>query len=201
MGSGSVRTGADFASIEAVFDLAERQAEIGFAETLGEYGIEYEPQLILRREISSAGRGYFPHQWPRGSALRPGHIGAELVDIHGQSDHLSVLRRDRQLMALDLYGRLLAQRSGSPRRFEVYARADRTRSLDRRTARSRTTAGPVALSGERDRIGRTPSGGGRGPEQPSEVDWPTLNDFKCWHVAPTKPSRPGARSPGHGATP
>ena len=123
MGSGSVRTGADFASIEAVFDLTERHAGSDLAETLGEYGIECEQQIILRREISSTGRGTSRINGRAVPLSVLATIGAELVDIHGQSDHLSVLRRDRQLMALDLYGHLLERRSAVASALREFNRA------------------------------------------------------------------------------
>jgi DNA repair protein RecN (Recombination protein N) len=123
IGTGSVRSGADFASVEAVFDLPEQPDESDLAATLGEHGIEYEPQLILRREVTSAGRGTSRINGRAVPLSVLATVGGELVDIHGQSDHLSVLRRDRQLNALDTYGGLLEKRSEVADALREYGRA------------------------------------------------------------------------------
>ncbi len=126
MGASSVRTGAAFASVEAVFDLPEREGESDLAVTLREYGIEHEPQLILRREITGAGRGTSRINGRAVPLSVLASVGGELVDIHGQSEHLSVLRRDRQLQVLDLYGGLVEQRTAVTQALRAYvqARAD-----------------------------------------------------------------------------
>jgi DNA repair protein RecN (Recombination protein N) len=123
MGTGSVRSGADFASVEAVFDLPEDQPNPNLESTLAEYGIEYEPQLILRREISSVGRGTARINGRAVPLSVLAMIGNDLVDIHGQSDHLSVLRKDRQLDALDLFGSLLERRNVVTAALHEYQRA------------------------------------------------------------------------------
>lgn len=123
IGAGSVRSGAGFSSVEAVFDLPERADESDLAVRLDEYDIEYEPQLILRREVTSSGRSTSRINGRAVPLSVLAAVGGELVDIHGQSDHLSVLRRDRQLHALDLYGDLLDQRTGVGQAVREYAQA------------------------------------------------------------------------------
>jgi DNA repair protein RecN (Recombination protein N) len=123
MTAGSVRSGAEFASVEAVFDIADERAEPDLMATLEEYGIEHESQLILRREITSGGRGTARINGRAVPLSVLAAVGSELVDIHGQSDHLSVLRRDRQLNALDLFGNLLEQRTAVASAVRDYARA------------------------------------------------------------------------------
>lgn len=123
IGAGSVRTGADFASVEAVFDLLEERVNPNLATSLAEYGIECEPQLILRREISSSGRGAARINGRAVPLSVLAMVGNELVDIHGQSDHLSVLRRDRQLEALDLFGNLSERRIAVTAALREYTQA------------------------------------------------------------------------------
>jgi DNA repair protein RecN (Recombination protein N) len=123
VGAGSVRTGADFASVEAVFDLPERPTDSDLAATLGEHGIEHEPQLILRREITSTGRGTSRINGRAVPLSVLAAVGGDLVDIHGQSDHLSVLRRDRQLSALDLYADVVEERARVTQALRDYGRA------------------------------------------------------------------------------
>ncbi len=100
-----VRSGARVATVEAIFDFP-LDDESGPLSLLAEYGIEPDEQLILRREISTTGRSVARingHALPIASLQS---IGALLVDIHGQSEHLSILRRDRQLDVLDRFGEL-----------------------------------------------------------------------------------------------
>src|SRR5579884_85229 len=84
-----VRTGVRSAVVEAIFELsaATRRA---LESTLQEYGLEAEDTVILRREISAAGRGVARLNGRAVPAAALAAIGAVLVDIHGQSEHLSV---------------------------------------------------------------------------------------------------------------
>ncbi len=102
----AVRSGARLASIEAVFDLESEETQTQLAATLSELGIDLDGQLILRREINASGRGTARVNGRAVPLAVLASVGADLVDIHGQSDHLSVLRRDRQRDALDAFGRL-----------------------------------------------------------------------------------------------
>lgn len=118
-----VQAGARSASVEAVFD-AEALDEV-VIDVLHELGIEDEEVLILRREISPAGRGAARVNGRAVPLSVLSTLGAALVDIHGQSDHLSILRRDRQLDVLDRYGDLLglrAQVTGAIREYAVVRR-------------------------------------------------------------------------------
>lgn len=101
-----VRSDARMAVVEAVFDAAE--LEDGELRTLlAENGIEEDDTLILRREISASGRGTARVNGRAVPLSLMAAAGARLVDIHGQSDHLSVLRRDTQRQLLDEYGGLI----------------------------------------------------------------------------------------------
>jgi DNA repair protein RecN (Recombination protein N) len=107
VGSDTVRSGSRLASVEAVFDLDKGEVEIGLAELCANAGIDPADGLILRREINVAGRGTARVNGRAVPIAVLNAVGALLVDIHGQSEHLSVLRRDRQLDALDRFGDLL----------------------------------------------------------------------------------------------
>jgi DNA repair protein RecN (Recombination protein N) len=96
-----VRTGADRAIVEAVFDVGGMDLVLAL---LGEHGIEPEDGLlIIRREIGAAGRG---RVWVNGAASTVsllGELGTHLVDLHGQHEHQSLLRPARQRELLDAY--------------------------------------------------------------------------------------------------
>lgn len=97
-----VRAGAERASIEGVFDVAGHDA---LRRRLDELGIEVEDDLlILKREVAVEGRN---RAWINGSpatAALLGELGRLLVDLHGQHEHQTLLRRDEQRAILDAYG-------------------------------------------------------------------------------------------------
>ena len=60
--------------------------------------------LLLRREVASEGRN---RAWVNGSpatASAVGTLGAQLVDIHGQHEHQSLLEPNAQRTILDVFG-------------------------------------------------------------------------------------------------
>jgi DNA repair protein RecN (Recombination protein N) len=100
--AGVVRTGAERATVEAVFDLA---ALADVRRLLDEQGFRADDDLlILRREIAAAGRS---RAWVNGSAATAGavgDIGRALVDLHGQHEHQTLLRSAEQRSILDAFG-------------------------------------------------------------------------------------------------
>ena len=96
-----VRTGADRAVVEAVFDVTDMDPVL---RLLGDHGIEPEDGLlIIRREIGAAGRG---RVWVNGAASTVSllsELGAHLVDLHGQHEHQSLLHTSQQRALLDAY--------------------------------------------------------------------------------------------------
>lgn len=123
IGPSSVRNGADYATVEAVFDLPIDGVNSDLEAILLEHGIAVEPQLILRREISRSGRGTARINGRTVPISILQTVGNDLVDIHGQSEHLSVLRRDRQLQVLDLFGNLIEARVAVAGALRDYAEA------------------------------------------------------------------------------
>jgi DNA repair protein RecN (Recombination protein N) len=97
-----IRTGADKATVEGVFDTADSTAT---AELADERGIDLdEGVLVLKREISAAGRG---RAWANGSPVTAtvlGEIGRLLVNLHGQHEAQALLDSDSQRSILDEFG-------------------------------------------------------------------------------------------------
>jgi DNA repair protein RecN (Recombination protein N) len=100
--SQTVRAGARKAVVEGAFDLSgmpdleRRLSELGFPDEDG--------LLLLRREVAAEGRN---RAWVNGSpatASAVGELGAQLVDIHGQHEHQSLLEPNAQREILDTYG-------------------------------------------------------------------------------------------------
>jgi DNA repair protein RecN (Recombination protein N) len=96
-----VRTGADRAIVEAVFDLKARP---DLTARLTELGLEPEDDLLLlRREVHRGGRN---RAWINGSAATAsvvGEIGRALVDLHGQHEHQTLLDPVEQRRILDAF--------------------------------------------------------------------------------------------------
>ena len=96
-----IRAGADRATVEGVFDIAERPE---IAHLLDERGIDVEESLVvLKREIASAGRA---RAWVNGTAVNAGllaEIGRLLVNLHGQHEAQTLLDADSQRRILDAF--------------------------------------------------------------------------------------------------
>ena len=68
--------------------------------------------LVLKREVNASGRS---RAWINGSpatATLIGELGGSLVDLHGQHEHQSLLRTDKQMEMLDEYAGLTELRAG-----------------------------------------------------------------------------------------
>lgn len=106
-----MRAGAEETRVEGIF-LLSRVAREMLATPLQDNGIELEDDtLILARELHRGGRttGRVNGRAVTGAVLA--QIGDRLVDIHGQSEHLSLLRPKEHIDLLDRYGNLWAQRA------------------------------------------------------------------------------------------
>ena len=100
--SDTVRTGAARAMVEAVFDVAT-YPKLGVQ--LDDLGIEAEDGLlILRREVAAVGRNRAWINESPTTARTVGELGRSLVDLHGQHEHQTLLRKDTQRHILDAFG-------------------------------------------------------------------------------------------------
>ena len=111
VGSEVVRTGAPSARIEATFAATVINSLPALRTELMDIGVDPEDDVvILSREVTAAGRS---SARINGRAVTVGvlnRIGSLLVDIHGQSDHLSLLRTAHHLDVLDRFGHTTDQR-------------------------------------------------------------------------------------------
>jgi len=111
LGPEVVRSGAQRAIIEGVFTISDDLAN-QIKSTLDDYGLEPEDgALIVSREVAGSGG--------RGGARVNGRsvplavlqeLGERLVDVHGQSEHMALLRPREQLDYLDRYAGVVAER-------------------------------------------------------------------------------------------
>jgi DNA repair protein RecN (Recombination protein N) len=111
-----VRTGAEVAQVEGIFHLDSRlQAELN--PILEREGLENDTPdaLVLGREIRASGRNYCRVNGRTVSLSLLEEVGQPLVDIHGQSEHLSLLRVRAHQQFLDGFGGLDEQRQALAR--------------------------------------------------------------------------------------
>lgn len=117
--SGVVRPDQQRAEVTAEFDLTGRPA---LADWLAERELEADGECLIRRTVGAEGRsrGYVNGQPVPVQALK--ELGEQLVDIHGQHAHQSLLRRAVQRQLLDAiagHGSLVAAVADAHGRWRV----------------------------------------------------------------------------------
>jgi DNA repair protein RecN (Recombination protein N) len=117
-----IRSGADKATVEGVFDVANVNGIVKLAD---ERGIDVEDDtLVLKREIAAGGRG---RAWINGAPVTAtvlAEIGRQLVNLHGQHDAQTLLDGDSQRRILDAFGGAESQASEVRR---IYGELSRVR--------------------------------------------------------------------------
>src|SRR5262249_22373692 len=105
LGAEFVRHGADAARVEGIFQVDATDPEL--AGLLEELGVEPEDgTLIISRDVAVAGRSVARVNGRAVPAATLAQLAPHLVDIHGQSDNLSLVRGATQLLLLDAYAGL-----------------------------------------------------------------------------------------------
>ncbi len=134
-----VRSGARTAVVDAAFDLEGSAHRDQINSLLTENGISADDDhLILTREISASGRTMAR---VNGRPITVGllaQLGSLLVDIHGQSEHLSLLRADIQARLLDDFGVDRALLDGVSQRYDDWRTASDALRSFHESARDRT---------------------------------------------------------------
>ena len=99
--SDMVRHGAERAEITATFDVGDNPEALAW---LAEQSLEHDGEVVLRRVLGADGRSrlYVNGQTLTAQVVR--ELGATLIDIHGQQEFLSLVRRDAQRLLLDEHG-------------------------------------------------------------------------------------------------
>ena len=137
-----VRAGADRAEIEASFLLpSDVETSSVVRQFLEEQGLD-DPDspdwLLLSREVRTNGRNVCRVNGRAVSLQILGELTGQLVDVHGQGEHLSLLRPRSHIQLLDRYAGLM------PRRAEVAALAQRLRAVRSELQRLRQDARTMA---------------------------------------------------------
>ncbi len=105
-----IRSGEKEALVEAFFDIPQDLFHPSTAQLLHNMGIILNEGLIMKRILSSTGknRAYINNSMVNVQSLSD--ISKNIIDVHGQYEHQSLLSPDNQLEMLDAYGGLLAKR-------------------------------------------------------------------------------------------
>ena len=128
-----IRPGAERAEVEAVFDLRDSPSRDAVATALEQIDVPFDGELLLRRWLSlDPERGRISGRLrinDRTAALDTVRgLAPWLADIHGQREHLSLLRPGQTLTLLDRFAGL------SETRGEFAGMVRRLHALDRRIA-------------------------------------------------------------------
>lgn len=99
--TGAIRDGASRAELVAAFELGKDSSALRW---LMETDLDDDNGCLLRRVISDSGRS---RAWINGTAVtlqQLAELGEHLVEIHGQNEHLRLVRRSEQFRLLDTGG-------------------------------------------------------------------------------------------------
>jgi DNA repair protein RecN (Recombination protein N) len=157
-----VRTGADRAVVEGVFDAREVPEVV---TTLDDHGLDVEDGLVvLRREVAAGGRS---RAWINGSAVTTAVLaeaGRMLANLHGQHESQTLLHSDAQRAVVDAFAdagdlsrRVLdAFSQASAIRTEIVSLTARRETADRRADYLRHVVSEIAdarlAEGEAERL-------------------------------------------------
>ena len=96
-----IRKGAEKSIVEGIFEVEKNKKVKAF---LNENELEEQPELIIRRDISSKGSNRcFVNDTPVSLNVIK-ELGDLLVDLHGQHEHQSLLRKETHINFLDGFG-------------------------------------------------------------------------------------------------
>ncbi len=108
-----VRAGSELAEIEAVFQVSEGEIFNELQPLLEENGLDdpSNPRWItLAREVRRTGRNICRINGRMVNLQLLGDVTGQLVDVHGQGEHLNLLRPSTHIHLLDRYANLLSHR-------------------------------------------------------------------------------------------
>jgi len=101
--SNFIRVGSAFASVEGVFNIPEKCKEAIYQILEKEEFLDSSDTLTLTREIRLNGRNIARVNGFSANASLLRQLGEYLVDVHGQSEHLSLLRVNQHIELLDRF--------------------------------------------------------------------------------------------------
>ncbi|MBS1189425.1 MAG: recN [Rhodocyclaceae bacterium] len=139
--AGVVRAGCDKAEVAATFDIVDRPAIRDWLEAAD---LAADDELLLRRVIDSGGRSRAYINGSAATVQQLREVAENLVDIHGQHAHQSLLRPDAQRALLDGHAGLAELARGVAGAFRRWREAEQAFAV--------ASAGGEALAREREQL-------------------------------------------------
>ncbi|MBI5969560.1 MAG: DNA repair protein RecN [Deltaproteobacteria bacterium] len=96
-----IRTNKEEALVEALFNVAGNK---GIEAVLGEAGILFSDNLVIKRVVQKAGRNKIYINGSLATLVTLMEVGRRLIDIYGQSEHQSLTRPEEHIEILDSFG-------------------------------------------------------------------------------------------------
>ncbi|MEW6593241.1 MAG: DNA repair protein RecN [Thermodesulfobacteriota bacterium] len=116
--AGWVRTGAEAATVEALFELSGHHAEL--RAQLEEMGIAVEEDLVIRRQIEAKGKSRYYLNGALATASAVGEAMEGLLSVASQHDHQRLLAPRYHLDFIDAVGNLGAARQEMAAAYETW---------------------------------------------------------------------------------
>lgn len=116
-GLDQVRTGSEFAEVEAVFAVDPKS---GAARLIEEQGLSEGEELILRRQFNSQGKSRGWVNSKSASLTMLYQLAGKLVDIYGQHDYQTLLDPEQHLNFLDEFAGTKQKYNNYPELFSHY---------------------------------------------------------------------------------
>lgn len=108
-----IRSGTQQAHVEGLFDLGDVSPDHAIYTLLAEHDLadaDQPGQVILSRDINNSGRSVARINGRAVNLAILQEVGQQLIDIHGQNEHASLLRVGEHIEMLDQYADLLPLR-------------------------------------------------------------------------------------------
>ena len=102
-----IRTGAEEARVEALFNIPEKHS---INELLSRLGLPVDGELLIQRTISREGRNRVSINGSLATLQMLSQLGLSLISISGQHEHQWLLRPENHLTLLDEFGGLNEER-------------------------------------------------------------------------------------------
>jgi len=102
-----IRTGADKAIIEALFQVPEGSPLAG---SLAELDIPFNGEVLIKRTISKEGKSQVRINGSLATLHMLSRLGPNLISVSGQNEHQLLLSPDNHLYVLDDFGELIPDR-------------------------------------------------------------------------------------------
>ncbi|WP_444943538.1 DNA repair protein RecN [Microbulbifer sp. ZKSA006] len=112
-----VRTGANRADISATFDIGAHPSAAGWLES---QELDAGQEVILRRTIGADGRSRAYINGQPVTLLQLRALGEQLIDIHSQHEHQSLLKKETHLRLLDEYAQAQELTAETRSRFKTW---------------------------------------------------------------------------------